>query len=75
MWRKRLTEVRDSLVRWIQVILITILLTITYVVGVGLTALFLLPRRLLDTTPAPTESCWQPAKGYDLSEEDSARQS
>ena len=75
MWRKRLTEARDSLVRWIQVILITILLTITYVVGVGLTALFLVPRRLLGATPAPTESCWQPATGYDLTEEDSTRQS
>ena len=75
MWRKRLIEARDSLVRWIQVILITVLLTLTYVFGVGLTAVFLLPRRLLSKAPGATESCWQPAEGYDLSTEDSARQS
>ena len=75
MWRKRLTRARDTLVQWIQVVLVTILLTLTYLVGFGLTALCLLPRRLLGRAPAPAASCWLPARGDDLTEEGTARQS
>ena len=75
MWREKLIHARDSLVRWIQVVLITILLTLTYFIGFGFTLLFWLPRRLLDRAPASTASCWEPARGYDLTEDDTARQS
>ncbi len=75
MWRKRLIRARDTLVHWLQTVLITILLTITYLVGFGLTALCLMPRRLLAKGPLPGASCWLPASGNDLTEEDTARQS
>ncbi len=75
MWRERLTRARDTLVRWVQAVLITILLTLTYFVGFGLTALCLLPQRLLGRAPAREASCWLPATGDDLTEEGTSRQS
>lgn len=64
------------LVRVVQKVLLTVLLTTLYAVGFGLTALVVRVLRLgpFRGVPAEAETFWLEAEGYDVRSEDAGHQ-
>jgi hypothetical protein len=63
----RIGRVQRALIRAVQAVILPVLLTLVYVVGLGLTwlgALAFAPHRLLGLGRKPAESYWLPADGY-----------
>jgi len=75
MWREKFNRGVDTLVRWIQRILITVLLTLTYVFGLALTWLPARMSRWAGRSPDKDGSYWKDAEGYSASPEEARRQS
>jgi len=71
---KRITQ---YIIRWVQSVLITALLTVLYIVGFGITALVVAVFRpsLLRKETIGEETFWQHAEGYDTHWDDTQRQS
>jgi hypothetical protein len=75
MWREKFNKGVDTLVRWIQRVLITVLLTLTYIFGLALTWLPARMSRWAGRKSAHNGSYWKDAEGYETSLEDAGRQS
>jgi hypothetical protein len=73
----RLRQLPLQLARVIQWVLVTVLLTLIYVVGVGLTAFYarIFRRRELGLCRAPRESYWEDCRSCSADPEDALRQS
>jgi len=75
--RARLKLALQRFIRFQQKVLITVLLTLLYVFGFGITFLFasLFKRRLLRRSGATGDTFWRAATGYEPGMDDSIRQS
>lgn len=75
MWRAKFNRAVDTLVRFIQRVLITVLLTLTYVFGLALTWLPARMSRWAGRGADSEGSYWKDAEGYEASLDDAGRQS
>jgi len=75
--RDRFKRFMAAYVRVVQKILITLLLTVVYLLVVGLTYLVavLVKFRMVFPSRAPRVSYWREAKGYTVTPEEARRQS
>lgn len=74
---KRLQKIAQIVARAVQKVLVPVFLVVVYVIGFGLTSVFLriFRRDLLAKTCSADNACWGDAVGYGVDREDSLRQS
>jgi len=70
-------KIIQNIIRVVQNILVTLLLTMIYIVGIGITriCIVIFNRRILIAPHKDKETFWQKAEGYEMDLENSVRQS
>ena len=71
---KRIKRIIQIIIRAIQKVLITIFLIILYVVGFGMTYLFIFKKNILFKKHKKGKTFWVKAMGYELDADGSLRQ-
>ena len=73
---KRIQKIIQNIIRVVQKVLAVIFLIILYVIGFGLTSLFLriFKRDFLSKKCETNNACWCDALGYEVDKDDNLRQ-